>query len=60
MSDLNNISFATVTGQIVKTISSLSNLSNELINISDLTPGIYFVTIEDSKKNQITKKVIVE
>jgi hypothetical protein len=49
-----------VTGQIVKTISSLSNLSNVSINISDLTPGIYFVTMEDSKKNQTTKKVIIE
>lgn len=60
MSDLQKISFASVTGQIVKTISSLSNLSNVSINISDLTPGIYFVTIEDSKKNQTTKKVIIE
>jgi hypothetical protein len=49
-----------LTGQYVKSINSNTNLSNSLLNVSDLTQGIYFMTLVDDKENKITKKIIIE
>lgn len=57
---ITKMTITSVTGQIVKTVKSNSNLSGVAVNVLDLVHGIYFVTIMDDKNNQSVKKLIVE
>jgi hypothetical protein len=34
------------------------DLGDEVINVSALSPGIYFITITDEAKNVVTKKIV--
>lgn len=54
------ITITAVTGQIVKTFKSNSNLSGNMLGVSDLIRGVYFVTVVDDKNNQSIKKLIIE
>jgi len=49
-----------VTGQMVKTIKSNNTISGEVINISDLGKGVYFISLLDEHNNQTIKKLIIE
>ena len=49
-----------VTGQVVKTIKSNNTISGEVINISDLNKGVYFISLLDEHNNQTIKKLIIE
>lgn len=57
---ITKMTITSVTGQIVKTVKSNSNLSGVAVNVSDLVHGIYFVTMMDDKNNQSVKKLIIE
>ena len=49
-----------VTGQVVKSIVSNGNISGEVITISDLNKGVYFISMLDDRNNQTIKKLIIE
>lgn len=52
--------FYSVTGQVVKTFTSNGNMSGEVMNVSELNQGVYFINISDDKNNQVIKKLIIE
>lgn len=57
---INKIVIYSVTGQAVKTMASNTTIVGEVINVADLTPGVYFINLSDDKNNQTIKKLIIE
>jgi hypothetical protein len=57
---ISKVMIYSVTGQVVKTITSNTTISGEVINVSDLTQGVYFISLSDDKNNQTIKKLIIE
>lgn len=53
---INGIKIVDVNGRVVKQID-VKNIANTQINVSDLTSGIYFMTI-NSDQGTVTKKII--
>ena len=41
-------------------LSGFLNNEQEIIDLSKLTPGIYFITVRDLQRNQLTKILIIE
>ena len=54
---IQNVSIKDITGRVVKEQRILSNTTQENINLTTLTSGVYFVNVQ-SKKGQYTAKII--
>jgi hypothetical protein len=51
--NMDNVSIISITGAVIKSVGVNSNSAE--INVSDLNPGLYFVSIKSAKGTQISK-----
>jgi len=54
--NIDKVSFHSTTGQLILSVSSLSNKST--VDVKSLKPGIYFVSIDYSTGKKLTEKII--